>query len=332
MQAMTALQNPLLLQAGTPVSLSGAGGYLGRALINDFLKSDRYFSALVHSTRESGSVESDEKYFRGDLLRNDALSGWLKPGQTVVHLAYMWTAGEAANIQATKNLLAACQNAGVKRLVHVSTAAVVGRSETDWVDEKTPCRPVTEYGRTKLKIEEVMRDFSASTDIDVVVLRPTSVFGPGAAPLEKLCRDLRESGWLSNYMRACLFGSRAMNLVHIDNVIAAIRFAIDFPGHFAGETLIVSDDDAPKNNFRDVESTLRAVLGLGGYPVPLVSLPRFVLELLLRAMRRNIVNTRCRFSAAKMREMGFVPSLTFENALIGYAEWDRDRGGLPCCR
>lgn len=317
---MTALQE-IPGQRGADVSITGASGYLGRSLITDFARVGIRFTALMHSTREPGDAQG--KYFCGDLLQRESLSGWLESNHTVVHLAYIWSAGEAANIQATKNLIAACRDSGVKRVVHVSTAAVVGRSDTSWVDERTPCSPVTEYGRTKLEIEQVMLDALSHCDIDVVMLRPTSVFGPGGAPLEKLCRDLCQPGWVKNYLRACLFGRRAMNLVHIDNVVAAIRFAIDYPGRFSGEALIVSDDGAPENNFQDVESIIRKTFQLGNYPVPLVPLPRIVLETFLRAMRRNIVDTRCRFSSARIRELGFVSPMAFERGLTSYAECSR---------
>lgn len=317
---MTAMSQSV---ADVHVAISGASGYLGRALIDDCLLSGRRFGALSHSGRMRQDVGGGGACFVGDLLQPDTMTGWLQPGQTVVHLAYMWSAGEAANLQATENLLAACRASGVRRLVHVSTAAVVGRADTAWVDETTPCRPATDYGRTKLRIEEAVRRFSTAADVDTVILRPTSVFGPAGAPLEKLCRDLRELGWFRNYMRTCLFGRRAMNLVSIENVVAAIRFAIDYPDHFGGETLIVSDDEDPKNNFADVESILRNVMGLGDYPIPPVPLPRIVLEMMLRSMRRNIVDTRCRFRSARLRALGFVPPLAFENALVGYARWSR---------
>ena len=313
--------------AGAEVSITGASGYLGRALIDDLARSGICFSALVHSTGEPAVTPGS--HVRGDLLQRESLSGWLGKNQTVIHLAYMWSAGEAANIEATRNLLAACRDAGVRRVVHVSTAAVVGRADQPWVDEATPCNPVTEYGRTKLAIERLVRDFATGSDVDVVLLRPTSVFGPGGAPLEKLCRDLRRQGWPKNYLRACLFGRRATNLVHIDNVVAAIRFAIGYPGRFAGETLIVSDDDAPANNFQDVEAIVRDVFQLGNYPLPLVPLPRVVLETILRAIGRNIVDTQCRFSAARIREMGFVPPMPFERGVRDYAEWAKDCDG-PC--
>lgn len=307
------------------VSITGASGYLGRALVDDLAQSGICFSVLTHSIRTP--VDTPGACFRGDLLQRESLSGWLGDNQTVIHLAYMWSAGEAANIAATRNLLAVCRDAGVRRLVHVSTAAVVGRADTPWVDEATPCNPVTEYGRTKLAIEQLMRDYSVNGDVDVVLLRPTSVFGPGGAPLEKLCRDLRQQGWPKNYLRACLFGRRATNLVHIENVIAAIRFAIEHPGRFAGETLIVSDDEAPTNNFQDVETIVREVLQLGRYPVPVVPFPRAVLETILRAMGRNIVDTRCRFNSARIRKMGFVPPMAFEQGVRGYAEWAKDSAG-----
>jgi nucleoside-diphosphate-sugar epimerase len=158
---------------------------------------------------------------------------------------------------------------------------------------------------------------------DLVILRPTSVYGREGMPLVKLCKDLRQSPWWINYLKACLFGRRAMNLVHLDNVIAAIRFLIDHPSNFGGSTFIISDDLDVANNFLDVERIARHVLNVNAYPLPMVALPAGFLSLILRVLGRNIIDPTCRFKSDRLFSLGFHPPVSLEDGLRDYLCWYR---------
>ena len=306
------------------IGISGAAGYLGANLITRLLEQHGVqLRLLEHST---AMTLPDPAHHRcpGDLVAGTGIDEWLEGCAVVVHLAYLWHGGEAVNLKATRNLVDACVRQGIRRMVHVSTAAVVGRTEADWVDENTPCHPVTEYGQTKLQIEQAMLEAASGSGLDLVILRPTSVFGPGGAPLTKLCGDLLAGPWFKNYLKACLFGRRAMNLVHVDNVVAAILFAIACPDDFRGLTLMVSDDDAPANNFLDVEQMARTRLGIGEYPLPVIPFPSPLLSMLLRLMGRNMINPVCRFRGSRIRKLGFQPVRDFGEGLQAYLD------GLAC--
>ncbi len=307
------------------IAVTGASGYIGRHLVAELSRLKRYevagLSGNTGSFWTKGSCKAEVKYVAGNLAGRPLLSDFTFAGCTVVNLAYMWTAGLTANLRATDKLLEQCAKNGISRLIHLSTAAVVGRSKNSWVDETTHCNPVTEYGRTKLAIERLVSDFSANGSFDVVVLRPSSVFGPAGAPLQKLCFDLLGQYTMKNYLRLSLFGHRAMNLVPLENVTAAIRFLIEHKGRFSGETLMISDDEDPMNNFIDVERILRGALGLRDCPVPPVPLPRGFLELMLRFRKRNIIDTRCRFRSERLTRLGFSPPLALQDALVNYGKW-----------
>lgn len=259
--------------------------------------------------------------FNGDLVTGKGIDEWVAGCDVVVNLAYLWNAGSANNLTATRNLVDACVRNGVRRLVHISTAAVVGRARSTLVDEATDCRPTTEYGKCKLEIERVLLDKAEPTGLDLVILRPTSVFGPGGAPLKKICDNLRAGSRLKNYLKASLFGRRAMNLVHVENVTAAINFAIMRHTAFAGSKWLISQDDLAMNNYLDVERFGRARLGIKKYPVPILPFPPIVLDVLLRVLRRNIVNSRCRFKPDGFRRLGYVPVKEFQIGLCEYFDW-----------
>ena len=300
------------------IAITGASGYVGGKLIAALLRDGSYrVKVLSRKSVVEGLVLGTADVVKGDLLAPKSLQGFLEPGCIVVNLVYLWDAGEGPNIMAMRNLVEQCKAAGIKRLIHVSTAAVSGRVDENLVDEATPCVPVSEYGTTKLKVEALLRDESRG-NFDLVIIRPTAVFGPGAKPLAKLVRDLFASPRSRNYVKSSLFGKRRMNLVHVANVVAAIIFLSSYSGNFEGEIFIVSDDDADANNFRDVESALMRGFGLPDYAFPPVPLPLGFLRTLLFLLGRNNVNPRCNYSGQKLQRLGFRRPMSFEAGLTGY--------------
>lgn len=301
------------------IAITGASGYIGESLVSGLLSDGGCRIKLLSRTGVTQSPSGDSvEIVTGDLLEPASLQGFLEPGCTVVNLVYLWDAGEKANMAAMRNLVAQCKAAGVSRLVHVSTAAVAGRADHNLVDEATPCEPISEYGTTKLKVEALLRDESQGS-FDLVILRPTAVFGPGAEPLAKLVRDLLAGPRFRNYVKSSLFGKRRMNLVHVANVVAAIIFLSTHSGYFGGEVFIVSDDDdADANNFRDVETALMRGFGLPDYALPRIPLPLGVLRMMLRFLGRNNINPRCNYSGQKLQGLGFRRPMSFEAGLAGY--------------
>ncbi len=83
---------------------------------------------------------------------------------------------------------------------------------------------------------------------------------------------------------------------------------------------IVAEDDAPLNNFRDVERALLAALHRPDYPLPPLPLPAGLLAALLRLRGRSELDPHCRYSAAKLRAQGFAPPVAFAAALAAQAE------------
>lgn len=309
------------------IAIVGASGYIGSFLVAELLRMGdcrvRVLSRNGRLTAPSNTVGwSEVEVVQGDLMVQSSLNSFLDPACTVINLAYLWECNEFENLKIVANLNSACKAAKVKRIIHCSTAAVIGRTPDDVVTECTPCRPVTEYGRTKLRMEELVVA-AAAGNYDAVILRPTSVFGPGGNPLKKLANDILHGRHLQNYLKSCLFGKRRMNLVHVDNVVAAIIFFIHREGALGGEIFNVSDDDDSLNNFIDIEDLLMREFGVSDYFAPRLILPMFLLSILLRGLGRNMVNPRCNFSPDKLLKLGFSRPISLEAGLQGYAAWYR---------
>ena len=296
------------------IAISGASGFIGKYLVAELLRDGGYAIRVLSRDRQRDLREArfgaGVEIFEGALDDQHTLEGFLVPGCTVINLVYLWDAGEERNRACTRNLLVAC------------TAAVVGRVENDLVDETTRCLPVTEYGVTKLRIEQDIIDL-ARGEFEAVVLRPTAVFGIGGEPLKKLAADLSRGNRWKNYLKSCLFDRRRMNLVHVANVVAAIVFLVRATKCLEGEIFIVSDDDDPKNNFLDVERFLKGALGVKADILPRFPLPPDLLKWLLLSLGRNNVNPRCDFDPGKLRRMGFKSPVILSEGLAEYAAWYR---------
>ena len=307
------------------IAIIGASGYIGRHLVDQLAcYGTRRVKVLSRScsTAQGGEFGAGVEVVCGDLERPESLVGFLEPGCTVVNLVYLWGAGEVANLTVTRHLIDACDAARVGRLIHCSTAAVAGRVPDAWVNENVRCRPVSEYGASKLKVEQAFQE-GAHGSFDLAILRPTSVFGPGGDPLKKLAGDLAGQKHMRNYLRSCLFARRRMNLVSVENVVAAIEFLGCYDENLGGEIFIVSDDDAEANNFSDVEGVLMAAFGLKGHRIPKLSLPLTLLASLHWLIGRNNINPHCNYDPGKLLALGFVRPVTFSEGLENYAKWYR---------
>jgi nucleoside-diphosphate-sugar epimerase len=311
------------------VAITGASGYIGKHLVAQLrqLGNVRIKVLSRRKLRQPGASEygAGVEVVQGDLHIPDSLRGFLEPGCTVVHLAYLQGGGEAENLAATANLLDACKASNIQRIIHCSTAAVVGRVPDNIITEDTLCHPVSEYGITKFKIEKAILDAGGS-GFDIGILRPTSVFGPEGGSLKKLIGNLTAKKNLRNYLKSCLFNKRRMNLVHVANVVAAIIFMIDYRGKFDGGVFIVSEDDNSRNNFADVERFLMNQLELKSYQIPTISIPLDLLSFLLKILGRNNVNPLCNYDPRKLLDLGFRRPVEFEVGLKNYSDWYRSTG------
>ncbi len=83
------------------------------------------------------------------------------------------------NVKGTKALLVACGEAGVGRFIHFSSTAAMGLIKAEKIDESIPCNPQTPYQKSKCQSERVALEVGKQLSIEVIVLRPCMVYGPG---------------------------------------------------------------------------------------------------------------------------------------------------------
>jgi len=308
------------------IAVTGASGFIGRRLV-DRLQSRAGLRMRLLSRR----ADDDDLYVRGDLLHPESLSGFITPNASVVHLAYLRRESTADNILAVRHLVDTCLRGGAKRLILCSTADVVGATREVVVDENVRGRPIDEYQRTKIAIEDVVRQAGAD-GLEFAILRPTAVVGPGGANLRRLAGQILERRPVRDFALRSLQGKRRMNLVALDNVVAAIEFLIDSDRHVVGETFLVSDDDDPENDFAGVDRMLRERLSGGQPRLPPLPIPRQFITGLLRMTGRPNWNVARKFDDGKLHRMGFRKPASLPAAIEEFADWYRSGGGEPTGR
>lgn len=275
---------------------------------------------LVH--KNSKPFTGNEVLVEGDIARPETLAGFLETGGILVNLAYPGAASRSESLAAAKSLAEAGAEVGIKRMIHCSTAAVAGRAPDAVVDEKTLCQPATEYEQAKLAIEGTLQEQCAGK-FELAILRPTAVFGPGGRNLLKLARSLAAGNRAVNYLKSCFHGRRRMNLICIDNMVAALLFLLDADIPLKGDVFVVSDDEFPANNYRDVEMRLMERLGVRDYAVPPIPVPDPIRSLVLRLSGGSNSNPRRIYDGRKLASLGFRKPATLDAGIISFADWYR---------
>ena len=172
---------------------------------------DAISSDVTSGCRERKSDRNEEKqkvnWVRVEELETAEWETMLKGMDAVVHLAarvhQMHDGPDAArlyhqtNVEGTRRLAEAAQQAGVKRFVFVSSIKAMGeetRPGTVWTEE-TPCRPLDAYGESKLAAEELLLDMHRKSGFPVVILRPPLMYGPGVKGNMASLMNLVARGW-----------------------------------------------------------------------------------------------------------------------------------------
>lgn len=302
------------------VVLFGGSGFVGAHVRSALRREGR---AVTVVSRRSTPTHTNERLLLGSLSEPERLVDTLPPGGVIINLAYAADGGRDANLRLADGLASICRLTAATRLVHVSTAMVAGLAAHRVVNEATPCRPRNLYQNIKLEVECRLAASVAGT-CPLVVLRPTAVFGAGGRNLSKLIADSTERPWVENYLRACLFGRRSMNLVPVETVAAAVLFGARARLEHPVTTWIVADDEDPANNYLDVEQVIHNTLAGAPRRFPVVPLPLALLYAALKLTGRLSYDPRSRFASDALARAGFVRPVSFGDALAAYARRVRD--------
>jgi ornithine--oxo-acid transaminase len=218
--------------------VTGATGFIGGHLAQRLVQEGNQVRCLVRGGSDTSLLDSlDVEIATGDLTSARSLARATEGCHYVLHCAALvsdWATTEEigrVNVQGTRNLLEASVDASVERFVHVSTTDIYGHSGGRAIDEThAPTRFANWYAQTKLNAEAEVRRVEQTHALDVVVLRPATVYGPRSTEVVgEIARAMRGGHML------LVDGGRAVaGLCYVDNLVDAAVLALSHdaaPGH-----------------------------------------------------------------------------------------------------
>jgi nucleoside-diphosphate-sugar epimerase len=257
------------------ILVTGATGFVGTALCAALSSAGYHVRRALRTSSSARISDAVVGNIDGDTAWREALDGV----DTIVHLAARThviddraedplAAYRRINVSGTRNLVDQAVEAGVRRLVFMSSIKVNGEETlgAPFRETDTP-RPQDAYGMTKLEAEELLRARERESGLELVTLRPPLVYGPGAKG--NLLRLMRLVGRGVPLPFGSIKNSRS--LLGVGNLADAIMACVRSP-QAAGRTYLVSDgeDLSTPALVQMLATALNAKARLVGCPVALL--------------------------------------------------------------
>jgi nucleoside-diphosphate-sugar epimerase len=313
------------------ILVTGAAGFVGQALCARLAARGDLVVASVRRGAPPSPLREVAYVAVGDL---DASTDWqaaLAGVEAVIHLAarvhvmHEHAADPLAefrrvNVAGTEHLARSAAAAGARRLVYVSSVKVNGEAtvEGQKFTEADPPAPQDPYGVSKHEAEEVLHRVARETGLEVVIVRPPLVYGPGVKG--NFIEMLKVVGKGIPLPLASVRNLRS--LVYVENLGDALIACATHPAA-AGQTYLVSDGE-------DISTPdlLRTVAAAAGVPARLFPLPPGLLKTLAALAGRGAQADRLlgslRVESGKIRrELNWIPPYTLQQGLQATAEWYR---------
>lgn len=178
------------------VLVTGAGGFIGSHLVERLVAEGASVRAFVryNSRADPGLLRlaSPEtvgalELVGGDLRDADAIRKAVAGCQVVFHLGALISIPYSyvhpvevteTNLMGTLNILMACRDLGVERLLHTSTSEVYGTARYTPIDESHPLQGQSPYSASKIGADKLVESFHAAYGVPVVTVRPFNTYGP----------------------------------------------------------------------------------------------------------------------------------------------------------
>src|ERR1041385_1242924 len=304
--------------------VTGGGGFIGSHIAEELVHRDETVRVIDNfSTGKRENVKSFGK--RAEVIETDIseeknLAQFLKGVDYVVHQAAIPSVPKSikdpvkshqANVNGTLNLLVACRDSGVKRVVYASSSSLYGDSPTLPKHEGMIPNPLSPYGAQKLFGEMYCQVFTKAYGLETVSLRYFNVFGPRQDATSQY------SGVLALFIPAVLQGRRptihgdglqSRDFTYVKNVVEANLLACKAPG-VGGQAFNVACGDRIT-----VNSMLEQINAITGNSIAAIH---------GESRAGDIKHSQADITRAR-QQLGYAPKISFGEGLRHTIEWYRE--------
>lgn len=322
--------------------VTGATGFTGGRLARTLVSRGRTVRALVRDRSRAANLQAaGVELVMGDLTDTRALERAVEDVSTVYHIAAIYRqAGVSSqtyrdvNAVAAHAIVEAAARAGVGRIVHCSTVGVHGDIEHPPAGEDAPLRPGDVYQATKLEGERLAREAGERLGVEVVVVRPTGIYGPGDRRLLKLFRGVARR-------RLPILGSGRIyyHLTYIDDLVEGFLLCGEHPAA-ANRTYILAGGEVTTLN--DLVGLIADVAGVkpltwhvpvwpvwvAGAVCEAVCVPLGIEPPIYRRRVDFFTKSRAFDIGRARRELGYEPRVGLREGIARTLDWYRSHGWI----
>jgi nucleoside-diphosphate-sugar epimerase len=308
------------------VAVTGAG-FIGTAMCRRLVAEGHDVVGVDLDPAAAGRVtETGAQFRRADTSDRGAVRGALAGAELVVHTAALLPGSASmadavrVNVGGTENVCVAARDAGVRRVVHVSSIAAWGYDFKTDITEDQPLATHSShpYIATKAASELVARKHGAT------VVKPGDVYGPGSQPWAVLPVDMIKSGRMALPAK----GRGILTLVYVDDLVDCLYRALTMPEAEGGVFTAWDGNPVTAKEFFDHYARMLGKRGVRTAPEVLL---RPVMRLTpgvdpgdLQFVRRHAVFPNARARAV----LGWEPKVTLDEGMRRTEAWLRETGRL----
>jgi nucleoside-diphosphate-sugar epimerase len=264
------------------VFLTGGTGFIGGEVARQLRGRGDEVVALVRSPGKAANLrELGCDLVEGDLGDSAALRNGIEGCEAVIHAAAIYEVGISAkqrpvmweaNVAGTERVMKAALEAGVPRIVYVSTVGIFGNTRKQVVDE-TYRNPETDftsyYEETKLEAHKQVERMIAEQNLPAVIVQPGGVYGPGDT---SQVADLLEQ-FFAGKLPLLPFPELGICMTHVEDIAGGVLLALD--KGTLGEAYVIS---GPATTMREAVET---VARISGRKAPKRNLPTGLMKMMI---------------------------------------------------
>jgi nucleoside-diphosphate-sugar epimerase len=310
------------------ILITGGSGFIGRYIIK--LLDDKY--GIINFDIKKPDFRFLGEYIQGDILNINELDNAAKKATAIIHLAAKHNDIGLAeeynriNVGGAENIINVAQNNNINKIILFSTVAVYGNVFSH-VDENSPLKPQSDYGKSKLKAETLFNYWAQDgKNRRLIIIRPAVVIGPyNYANMFKLIKQI-DKGLYAHIGK----GNNIKSIAYVENVAEATKFILE---HVNTNISIYNYSDEPPLTTRQITNIIKNSLSknksilLPYYIAYFIALIFDIFSLIIHKdlpISSNRIKKLCSETyclSDKIRKDGFMPTFTSIEGLHKMIEW-----------